>query len=383
MKRLLLWGPRIRFVVAGTLGLAILLVAIDAFALPANSNPNNALAQRSLAKLYASTYRPPPTKATVPPKGISVFFIGAGLAAPGVSEPASALAEAGHRLGWKVVAVDGKFAPNTMLNGVNQAVAAGADAIVLHSIDCPTVRSGLIKARKAGIPVITVQSVDCNEGGNTGERLFTAEVSYREGSFLTWNSKYGAAQGTWLAAKAPQGEGKLIEFVETDVLSTKLSAEGFERTYNALCPSCKIVTRIPFVGADYGKLQQKATTALLAHPEANQFYANHDAAVTAGIAAAVVGSHRNIQVMGGPGNVANATLVRNHRGQSAGVGLAVRWEGFAAADAIIRVLNKKPVLSSGIGLQVYDAQHNLPPPGKAFGPPIDFRKAYYKTWGVG
>ena len=381
MKRMLVWSRWNRCFVAG-LGLALLVVAIDASALPANNNPNNALAQRSLARLYASTYRPPPTKATVPPRGITVFFIGAALAAPGISEPADALAEAGRRLGWKVVAVDGKFEPNTQLNAVNQAVAAGADAIVLHSIDCPTVRSGLIKAQKAGIPVVVVESVDCNEGGNKGQSLFTAEVTFREGRFLTWIAKYGEAQGTWLAAKAPQGEGRIIEFVETDALSTRLAAQGFEKTYKTLCPTCKIVTRVSFVGADYGKLQQKATAALLAHPDANQIYGNHDAAVTAGIAAAVMGSHRTIQVMGGPGNVANATLVRNHRGQSAGVGVTVRWEGFAAADAIIRILNKEPVLSSGIGLQVYDAQHNLPPRGKAFGPPIDFRTAYYKTWGV-
>lgn len=383
MKQTHLWGMRSRLAVVGVLGLAVLVVAIDASALTANDNPKNALAQRSLAKLYASTYKSPPTKATVPRRGITVFFIGASLVAPGVSEPAKALAEAGHRLGWKVVAVDGKFEPNTELNAVHQAIAAHADAIVLHSIDCPTVKSGLIKARKAAIPVIAVESVDCNEGGNKGKRLFTGEVVFSEGRFLTWLEKYGEAQGTWLAAKAPQGEGRIIEFVETDILSTKLAGQGFEKTYEALCPTCKIVSRIAFVGADYGTLQQKATTALLAHPEANQIYANHDAAVTSGIAAAVQASHRNIQVMGGPGNVANAALVRNHRGQSAGVGLTVRWEGFAAADAIIRILNKEPVLSSGIGLQVYDAQHNLPPPGKAFGPPIDYRAAYYKTWGVG
>ncbi len=381
MRRTL--GQRSAWLVGGSvLSLTLLVATIDASALPARSS-NNPRAQQILAKLYASTYRHPTVKATTPPRGITVFYIGAGLGAAAISEGGRGFAEAGHRLGWKVVVVDGKFEPNTQLNALNQAIAARADAIVLYGIDCPTVTSGLTKAKRSGIPVIAEESVDCNAGGNRGQKLFAAEVTYREGPFLKWIAKTGEAQGTWLAAKAPGGgHGRIIEFVETDILSVKLCAEGFERAYKTLCPTCKIVSRVPFVGSDFGRLQQKATAALLAHPEANQLYANYDSAVTAGIAAAVQASHRKIQVMGGAGYAPNATLVRNNRGQSAGVGFAAEWEGFAAADVVIRVLNREPVLSSGIGIQVWDAQHNLPPAGHGFAPPIDYRSAYYKAWGV-
>jgi ribose transport system substrate-binding protein len=375
-------GQPSAWLVGGSIvSLALLVATIDASALPARGT-NNPQAQKSLAKLYASTYRRPSARATTPPRGITVFYIGAGMGAAAISEAASAFTEAGHRLAWKVVVVDGKFEPNTQLNALNQAIAARPDAIVLYGIDCPTVTSGLTKAKRSGIPVIAEESVDCNAGGNRGQKLFAAEVTYREGPFLRWIVKYGEAQGTWLAAQAPAGMGRIIEFVETDILSVKLCAEGFERAYKTLCPTCKIVSRVPFVGADFGKLQQKATAALLAHPEANQLYANYDSAVTAGIGAAVQASHRKIQVMGGAGYAPNATLVRNRRGQSAGVGFAAGWEGFAAADVVIRVLNREPVLSSGIGIQVWDAQHNLPPAGKEFTPPIDYRSAYYKAWGV-
>jgi ribose transport system substrate-binding protein len=382
-------GPKVAirqrsaWLVGGTVLTLILLVVatIDASALPARSS-NNPRAQQRLAKLYASTYTRPPLKATTPPRDITVFYIGAGLGAAAISEAGKAFAEAGRRLGWKVVVVDGKFEPNTQLTALNQAIAARADAIVLYGIDCPTVTSGLTKAKRSGIPVIAEESVDCNAGGYRGQKLFAAEVTYREGPFLRWIIKYGEAQGTWLAAKAPGGHGRIIEFVETDILSVKLCAEGFKRAYKTLCPTCKIVSRVPFVGAGFGTLQQKATAALLAHPEANQLYANYDSPVTAGIAAAVQASHRKIQVMGGAGYAPNVTLVRNERGQSAGVGFAAGWEGFAAADVVIRVLNREPVLSSGIGIQVWDAQHNLPPAGKEYTPPIAYRSAYYKAWGV-
>ena len=68
-------------------------------------------------------------------------------------------------------------------------------------------------------------------------------------------------------------------------------------------------------------------------------------------------------------------------GVQAGVGTPARWEGFAGIDALLRLFAGDPVAGSGIGLQVFDADHNLPAEGR-YVPPVDFESAYKKAWGV-
>ena len=61
---------------------------------------------------------------------------------------------------------------------------------------------------------------------------------------------------------------------------------------------------------------------------------------------------------------------------------AADWSGWAGVDALIRVLNGDKVEPAGIGLQVIDADNNMPAEGQpfAYNPVVDFASAYQKLW---
>ena len=104
-----------------------------------------------------------------------------------------------------------------------------------------------------------------------------------------------------------------------------------------------------------------------------------------GIAAAVRASGRvnDLYVTGGEGQKENVALVREDKGQNSGSGSVIQWEAWGGADSMNRVLNGEEPTTTGIGIQVWDKEHNLPAPGKAWEPEADFRALYLKAWGVG
>ena len=114
------------------------------------------------------------------------------------------------------------------------------------------------------------------------------------------------------------------------------------------------------------------------HPDANAIYGIFDAP-TLDIATAVVGSGRqnDIFVMGEEGTAPVVTLIREGRGVNAGVGYSVVWEYYAALDAINRLIaGEKPASTafpSGIGVQIFTKDRNLPPQGARFNGPVDFK----------
>ena len=57
------------------------------------------------------------------------------------------------------------------------------------------------------------------------------------------------------------------------------------------------------------------------------------------------------------------------------------WEGYQTIDNLVRLFAGEPPAGSGIGLQVYDLEHNIPADG-GYRPPVDFKAAYREAWGL-
>jgi ribose transport system substrate-binding protein len=60
-----------------------------------------------------------------------------------------------EQYGAKVKVLDGKFEQATIVANLDQLVAEGVDAIVLHTYEAESVEAGIEAARAAGIPIIT------------------------------------------------------------------------------------------------------------------------------------------------------------------------------------------------------------------------------------
>jgi ribose transport system substrate-binding protein len=342
-------------------------------------------AEQRLNDAYKGTDRKLPTSAQKPQAGKNVWIISPGQIGESASIPTNAAKEAGEAVGWKMTLFDSKLDVTLFSVGIRQAVAAKADGIILHAIDCALVKQPLIEARAAKVKILAYYALDCDDPNVKGEPLYDGSVNFgaQFGDYASLTRTWGAAKADWVIAKT-KGQAKVISFKQDELLVVKYIREGFEQGL-ARCKTCEIVKTVDFTLADLGpKLQQKAQGALLQHPEANAVHVPYDSAMLLGIGAALVESGRNdkIEVIAGEGFPSNIQLIRDNKGQDAANAFPAAWTGYAAIDSLNSLFQGQKPQDSGIGYRMIDREHNLPAPGKGYEPEQDFRTGYKKIWGV-
>ncbi|MCW2682086.1 MAG: LigA protein [Frankiales bacterium] len=336
---------------------------------------------------YAGTLREPDATPRPIAKDKKVVIISAGQASISSSVPVGAAEEAAKAAGWQTEVYDVQLNPANAPGLVRQAIASGADGIILQAVDCPGVKGPLQEAKAKGIQVVGIYSFDCNDPLFKGSdpALFSAAINYgpeAQAGIGEFTKKYGADQAKAVIAETG-GKAKVIFFNSPTVTVLNYTGQGFKEEIEK-CAGCEIVAEVEFAGAELGpNLQQKATSALLQHPDANVVKSPYTSATLLGIAPAVVQSGRanKIYVMGGEGFAPELDLLRAGQGVDA-VNIAPSdWTGWAAVDTMNSLFSDKPVADSGLGWQLVDKEHNLPASGP-FVPKVDFKAAYKKAWGV-
>jgi ribose transport system substrate-binding protein len=330
------------------------------------------------ALLAGESYGTPPASGPKPQAGKKIWVFSCLEAAETCSVPAHAQVEAAEALGWEATLFDTKSEPARIAEGVRQAIADGADGVVWFGLDCEQVGpQPLRELREAGVRVSVAESMDCESP------LFDAVVSYTQGSYPDWFRAFGTAQATALIA-ATDGRAKVIVFDgPMEALSLQFPLDGFKEKL-ATCPGCEIVASVEFVVADLGPaLEQKAQQALVEHPDANTVYVTSDSTLAAGVTPALKASGRasEVLVVAAEGQESTMTGIRAGAFRAVGVGNSPVWEGYQTVDNLVRLFAGEEPAPSGIGLQVYDAAHNVPAKG-GFQPPVDFKAAYRKAWGL-
>ena len=336
---------------------------------------------------YEGTLGEPEATSRPIAKDKKVVIISAGQASISSSIPVGAAEEAAKAAGWKTEVYDVQLNPANSPGLVRQAIASGADGIILQAIDCPGIKGPLQEAKAKGIQVVGIYSFDCNDPLFKGNdpALFSGAINYGADAAKNigeFTEKYGADQAKAVIA-ATGGKAKVIFFNSPTVTVLHYTGKGFKDEIKR-CAECEIVAEVEFAGAELGpNLQQKAAQALLQHPDANAVKSPYTSATLLGIAPAVVQSGRanKLYVMGGEGFAPELDLLRAGQGVNA-VNIAPSdWTGWAAVDTMNSLFTKKPIADSGLGWQLVDKGHNLPPAGP-FVPKVDYKAAYKKAWGV-
>jgi ribose transport system substrate-binding protein len=344
--------------------------------------------QATLAAVYKGTLTSPDTTPRPAAKGKKIVIISSGQSSISSSIPVNAAKEAALAIGWNVTVYDAQLNPSNYPQLVSQAIASGADGIVLDAIDCSYVKSGLEQAKAKGIKVVPIYAYDCNDpyAGKGGTSLFSGYTNYgadANKNLGAFAEKYGFAQGQ-AAIAATGGKAKVILFNDPTTTVLHYTGTGF---LNAIkqCAGCKVVSEVDFKGLDLGPtLQQRAASVLLQHPEANVVKSPYTAATLLSIAPAIQQSGRGskLYVMGGEGFQPELDLMRNHQGVSAVMISPSDWTGWSAVDTLNSLFQGKAPAYSGLGWQLVDSGHNLPAAGPWVSP-IDFKSIYKKAWGVG
>jgi ribose transport system substrate-binding protein len=377
--------------VLGISVLALMLVAACSNA-PAQPSTNTgggdylAAAKAKVVQNYKGTNTMPDTTSRKPTAGKKVVVISAGQASLSASVPSDAAVEAAKAAGWSVTMYDQKLDPTTAPGLIRQAIAAGAEGIILDATDCPVAKQALQEAKAKNIKVVPIYAFDCNDPifGAGGESLFSGVINYGDKAkdIDLFTKSYGADQADAIIA-ATEGKAKVILFNDTEFTVLKYTAQGFTEELSK-CGGCSVVATVDFKAADLGpNLQQQAASVLLQHPEANAVKIPYTAAALLGISPAIAASSKkdSLYVMGGEGFAPELDLIRTKKGLSAVNIIASDWVGWAAVDTLNSLFLGKPPADSGIGWTLADAEHNIPASG-AFNPPVDFKAAYKKAWGL-
>jgi ribose transport system substrate-binding protein len=347
--------------------------------------PETAIAATEVA--FKGTNRPVDPTSRPAAKDKHIVVISAGQAASSSAIPSNGAVAAAQKAGWKVDLYDAKLMPSNYTPLIRQAIAANADGIILDAIDCNTAKQALQEAKDKNIPVVPIYAFDCSDkaGGGDPTGLFTANINF--GPKATdpdaFSESYGQDQANYIIADS-KNTAKIIAIQDPEFIVLHYTLQGFTDAINASNGS-KIVDTLSITTQDItsGQLVPKIQAELLKHPEATWIKSPYTYVTTLGIVPALGAKAGQIKVMGGEGFSDELDLIRQGKATAANV-ISSEWTGWAAVDTLNSVFLKQAPVDSGIGWTMVDAQHNLPPtPGTNFVPPVDFKAAYAKAWGVG
>jgi ribose transport system substrate-binding protein len=339
--------------------------------------------QANIDAAIPGTYTlPEPTGPITPGKKVTgIVFGNQSQAGPIFTESFKA---AGAAAGWTVNVVDGEFSTDLYLSAVRQAIAEKVDGIVLFVIDCAAVKAGVEEAQAAGIPVIYAEGYDCDSDGQgkaTGYPLGLYNSLTEQGvDYVTFLEATGQLQAdAMISALDAKVDALAVNYPET--YATVSITEGFMNEMK-VCPTCT-ATVFDAVYADWGNaLQTKISTELLKNPTINAIMGNYDDPVLNGIAAAAAASDRDIYVTGEAGYPGMIDLIRQGKADMT-IGYDGAMESWAAIERLNRIFNgDTEPFNIGVGLQLIDVEHNMPPEGEMYVAPVDYIAAYTAAWGA-
>ncbi len=116
------------------------------------------------AKSLVAQAEKPVSGPSVPPfnaaklKGEKVWFVSLSLSIPYSQQVLSGVKQASQALGIKVTSFDGQDSASQVSRGIGLAVAAKANAIIVHSIPGSQVAPAVQAAKQAGIKVISAET---------------------------------------------------------------------------------------------------------------------------------------------------------------------------------------------------------------------------------
>ena len=316
--------------------------------------------------------------------GTSVVILSCGQSIPQCKVPAEAALDAAREMGWQAQIYDGKAAISNFGPLVDQAVASGADGLMITGIACELVQAAVARAKAAGVKVANVLGADCNDA-YAGQHPVSDESLYSVVKFAEYPSSRAFLEG-WARATADyliaseNGRAKVLVFDDSAVPSAHdvASAQADELSK---CEDCESYT-VTYTPADFGqRLQGIAQQAAIKHPAAN-------AALTDGDAAILTGVHAGLATAGRPmRSIAQGTIpaifeLLKTKQIDAVMAYSSRWLGWALADTLNSALAGKPVRNSGIGWQLVTAENDPSDADGNYRPTVDYRSAYRKLWGL-
>jgi ribose transport system substrate-binding protein len=281
--------------------------------------------------------------------------------------------QAASLLGAKVTVFDAAGKVPDMNRGMSQAVAAGADAILMPGIDPALTSEPLDKARAKGIPVVDAYGTSLDTKKLPGNFAHVS-ILFRDG---------GKLQADYLIAHSKGKPVNAVIFNDSEFASEIQRAQGMQQELKRLCPKCKFQVKDVQLAKVQTDLKTLTQNLLRKDPSINYLLADYDYQaqfIVPGVLAS--GAADKVFVISADAAAPNLDLVRKGQ-QLVDIGEPLTWSGWALVDEVVRAMNKKPAIDEKIPQRVLD-KSNLPPTNdeaQMFGD--QYIAGYKQLWGAG
>lgn len=308
--------------------------------------------------------------------GKSAWYVASQLSIPIEQVNADALKESLGLAGVKLNAFDGKADVTQFVQGVQNAIAAHADVIILGGIDPSQISGAISEAKKAGIPVVAQMLGDADMPLPDGVAAH-ATYGYTEA---------GQIMANWIAAKT-EGKGVGIELITSDeAIMSAPEKNGFKATLKAGCPACKVYEdNVPI--ADWStKIQTQVNSTLNAHPDIEYVVPLYDGMSTFAVPGIRSAGKSDVKVISFNATLSVMQNLAKGDTIAADLGSPQAWLGWASADQALRLLaGEQPLPSEEVGMRLFDATNikdiDLTAPESQWYN-VDFKSEYEKLWGL-
>jgi ribose transport system substrate-binding protein len=343
-----------------------------------------ATAEARLAELTVGTATAVPNAGPAAVADKSVWIISCSQSIDLCSDEVNAMEEAATAIGWETRVMNAVAG-----DAIRQAVAAGADGIIVFGFDCPLISQPLQEAVDAGIQTLGVVALDCDDPALPEQTapLFNVDMIFTpsgDTSYADFLYAYGLDKALMTIALTG-GTAQIMDLQVPDLVSIAAVSRGFLEGL-VPCTTCQVVTTVDLTTLDQinGVVEQKVTAALARNPGVDTIQMSTDGLLMTGVQTAILNSGRNddLLVVGGEGYLSNLEAIRSNSGQDNALAFDARWEGWASVDAMNRAFAGAEQVHGGQGYIYVDATTNMPESG-AWDSNVDFRSAFRTLWGVG
>jgi ribose transport system substrate-binding protein len=273
--------------------------------------------------------------------------------------------------------------PSQWVQGMNAAIAAHPDIIVLNTAPDPRLLQPQLQAAKAaGIPVLVTHFYDdgspvppdCDGCAAGVTALVTAP-------FLV----AGEAAANWVIQDS-NGTAHILVVGAKDALPSPGTVVKIQETFAKNCPAC-VVTVINNPIADWNnKTQGVVQSALTADPSINYVYPLYDAMVAGAVPAVqTIGKADSIKVLSYNGSPYVLQFIQDKNIAAMDVGEDTVGIGYANMDQAFRILLGLPTVPERTPIRIFDSTNvndaGVPPTtGTGYGGALS--EGFLALWGL-
>lgn len=312
-------------------------------------------------------------------EGKTVHYVAANFQIPMFKNVAASIEEALATVGVDLQVCDGKATPASMATCLDQAVNAGADAIISGSIPDELATVAFDAVRAAGIPLLYTQVAP--EG--PGEPDKVGYLTPDNVELQVWNS-------SWIIADS-EGTGNILVVRVTDTPATMLwTDQGAIGLYEQACPDCTTTV----VETNTGQLQRLpslVSAALVADPDITYVQVPFDITVQPTAQGIQQSGRTDVKVVSSDGNLAVMQMLDAGQHMGAEVGYNQNALGWYAADQTLRMMSGNDSVQKleFPFRRLFDATNvtelDLTPEAETAGAwygGLDYKDGFKQLWGV-